>query len=132
MGTQLNRSAKRSKLAALARGRRAERMAALWLMLKGYRIVARGVRDGRPGAGEIDIVAKKGGVLAFVEVKRRPDLATAAFAIGPGQRRRLIRGAAALLARRPDLADLTVRFDALLLAPGRWPRHMIDAWREPD
>jgi putative endonuclease len=132
MGAQLNRSPARSKLAALARGRRAESVAALWLMLKGYRILARRHKDRLPGAGEIDLVARKGDVIAFVEVKRRGDLASAAFAIGPRQRRRLAQGAAAFLARRPQFAHLSVRFDALLLAPGRWPHHMIDAWREPD
>jgi len=124
---QLNR-----KLAALARGARAEIWAALWLRLKGYKILARRHRDRFPGAGEIDIIAKKGGVVAFIEVKTRKDAAHALAAITPRQRRRLEKGAEAFLAARPALSRLGVRFDAIWLAPGRWPHHMIDAWRQAE
>jgi len=130
MGAQLNRRRRRSKLAALAFGRRAELWAVLLLRLKGYRILARRHRSRAAGRGEIDIIARKGGVIAFIEVKARRDLTAAAAALTPQQRARLTRGAAAYLAGRPALAGLAPRFDALLLAPGRWPRHVIDAWRE--
>lgn len=112
-----------------ARGRAAETIAALWLMAKGYRVLGRRVR-GAPGsgAGEIDLIARRGRTLAFVEVKTRPDLDEAAFAIGPEQRRRIVRAAEAFLAARPDLSGLTLRFDAVLVAPRRLPRHWPGAW----
>lgn len=112
------------KAAELA-GRRGESLAAWWLRLKGYRILA---RDFRTPVGEIDLIARRGGVLALVEVKRRAGLGEAAEAIRWRQRRRIARAAEAFLKRRPDLAGLTLRFDALLLAPGRRPRHLINVW----
>jgi putative endonuclease len=115
---------------ARRRGRWAEALCVLSLSLRGWRIIGRGVMTGRgTGAGEIDIVARKGRVLAFIEVKARPSRDEAAAAISPAQRRRLVRAAEAFLARRPHLAGLDVRFDAMLVAPGRWPHHIGDAWR---
>ncbi|MFQ5775778.1 MAG: YraN family protein [Kiloniellaceae bacterium] len=111
---------------AYGRGRSAERRAAWWLRLKGYRILARGVRV---PLGEIDLVARRGRVLALVEVKARPSLAAAHEALGPRQRRRIERAAAVFLQRRPDLAALDLRFDVVLIAPRRPPRHIADAWR---
>ena len=121
---------RRSKLAALAFGRRAEFVATCLLRLKGYAILERRLKSGSGGRGEIDIVARRGSVIAFIEVKARADLSAAAEAISPQQRQRLDRGAAAYLAKRRHLAHLSPRFDAVLAAPGRWPRHVIDAWRE--
>ncbi len=119
--------------AAERRGRRAEWLAAWALRLKGWRILARGHVTGRgTGAGEVDIVARRGGLLAFVEVKARPSLDQAAEAVSPAQRRRIERGAAAFLAARPDLAVLRTRFDLMLVIPGRWPVHRMDAWRVGD
>ncbi len=111
---------------AYGAGRRAELLAAWWLRLKGYRILARGLRL---PVGEIDLVARRGRRLAFVEVKRRRSLEAALAAITPRQRRRIMRAAEAWLAGRPDLAGCERRFDALLLVPGRRPRHLPDAWR---
>ena len=108
-------------------GRRGEIICALWLMAKGYRIL--GLRLKTPLA-EIDLLARKGGVLSVVEVKRRTDLATALEAVGPRQRQRLIRAAQWLAAARPELSDASVRLDLIALAPGRWPRHIRDAWRD--
>lgn len=111
------------------RGVAAEGVAALWLMLKGYRILDRRRRAPTgSGAGEIDLVARRGRTLAFVEVKFRPDLDRAAFAIGAEQRRRIARAAEALVARHPRLGGLEIRFDAVLVAPWRWPRHLPGAW----
>ncbi|HMA48937.1 MAG TPA: YraN family protein [Magnetospirillaceae bacterium] len=121
---------RRSKLAALAFGRRAEFVATLMLRLKGYAILERRVKAGAGGRGEIDIVARRGGVIAFVEVKARANLEHAALALSQRQRERLLRGAEAYLAARPRLAHLSPRFDAVLAAPGHWPRHVIDAWRD--
>ena len=118
--------------AAYRFGRRAEALAMLWLWLKGYRVLARGITSGRgSGAGEVDMVIRRGRVVAFVEVKARATLAAAAEALGPAQRRRIEAGAAAFLARQPALAGCDLRFDVMLLAPGCWPRHLPDAWR-PD
>jgi len=120
---------RRARQAAWRRGRLAERLAGLSLRLKGYRIVA---RDYRCPVGEVDLIARRGPILALIEVKRRRTLAEAAESISPRQRRRIARAAQAFLQRRPDLRHLQPRFDALLLARGHWPRHVIDAWRDAD
>jgi putative endonuclease len=71
-------------------------------------------------------------VLAVIEVKQRPDFDTAIIAIVPRQRRRIGRAAEAFLAGRPDLADLALRFDVMLVERWRLPRHLRDAWRSGD
>ena len=116
-------------MSAAALGRAGAFVAAL-LRLKGYRVLARrfALRPGT-GAGEVDLIARRGRTLAFVEVKTRADLDVAALAILPEQRRRIVRAAEAFLAGRPDLSGLEVRFDAILVAPGRLPRHLPGAWR---
>jgi putative endonuclease len=116
---------------ARRRGRWAETLCLWFLRLKGYSIVAHGHVTGQgTGAGEIDIIARRGRLLAFIEVKIRSKPSLAAAAISRNQRHRLTRAAAAFLARRPDLATSVIRFDAILLAPWHWPCHLIDAWRE--
>lgn len=110
---------------AYARGRRAERLAAWWLRLKGYRVLEQGFRS---PAGEIDLIAKRGGTLIIVEVKRRARLAEAGEAVRRRQQRRIIHAAQAYLQRRPELAGLQLRFDALLLVPRRLPHHIPNAW----
>jgi putative endonuclease len=108
------------------RGRSAESLC-LWLLrLKGWRILARDLK--LPG-GEIDIIARRGGVLAAIEVKAREEWDSAAHAVTPRQRRRIARALESYLARRPDLARLSPRFDVMLLVPGRLPRHIAAAWR---
>jgi putative endonuclease len=111
--------------AARKLGRRAEVLAALWLMLKGYRIL--GFRLATP-LGEIDLLAQRGRVLAVVEVKQRTTIEDALDAVTPTQRDRLRRAAAHLAAHRASLRDLFVRLDLIALAPGRAPRHLADAW----
>ena len=106
-------------------GRRAEVVAALWLMAKGYRIL--GFRLATP-LGEIDLLAQRGGVLAVVEVKQRSTIEDALDAVTPTQRDRLRRAAAHLGGHRAGLRDLAVRLDLIALAPGRVPRHLPDAW----
>ena len=119
----------RSRRGGLARrsGRRAEVLAALILLAKGYRIL--GFRLKTP-QGEIDLLAQRGRVLAVVEVKRRTTIDAALEAVGHVQRERLRRAAAQIAARRPRLQDVAVRLDLFAFAPGRWPRHLADAWRE--
>jgi putative endonuclease len=111
--------------AAYGLGLRAEALAALMLQLKGYRILAR--RFSAP-VGEIDLVARRGRTLVFVEVKARASLDAAAHAIQPIQRARIVRGAEAFLARHPHFAGFDMRFDAVLVAPGHLPRHLKAAF----
>lgn len=106
-------------------GRRAEHIAALWLRLKGYRIVARNFRH---GSGEVDIFARRGAILAAVEVKWRPSRAEAAEALQARQKHRIARAASVFWARLPDHDQVALRFDALLLAPWRLPHHIPNAW----
>lgn len=112
--------------AARRAGRRAEVWAALWLMLKGYRIL--GLRLRTP-QGEIDLLAQRGGVLAVVEVKQRQTLEAALETVTQMQRDRLRRAGQAIAARRPSLQNLAVRLDLVALAPGRLPVHSPDAWK---
>ncbi|UAK26218.1 YraN family protein [Sphingomonas nostoxanthinifaciens] len=106
------------------RGRVAETGAAWWLRLKGWRILARRVRT---PVGEIDIVARRSGLVAFVEVKSRATDAELDFAI---DERRLARVAAAaeLLAPRFLQPNDDMRIDVILIAPGRRLRHIENAW----
>ncbi|MGH6987156.1 MAG: YraN family protein [Caulobacteraceae bacterium] len=117
----------RSKRGAQARlaGRRGEILAALWLMIKGYRIL--GLRLGTPQA-EIDILAEKGDLVVVVEVKSRTTSQEALEAVRPEQQRRLLRAAEAILAQRRGMADRPIRLDLIALAPGRAPRHIRGAW----
>ena len=114
---------------AQRRGRAAEWLCLWHLRVHGWRILA---RDWRCPAGEIDILARRGKVLAVIEVKSRGELATAAMALAPRQRRRIARAAEAFLLQRSDLARLDLRFDLMLVAPLRLPRHWRGAWRADD
>ena len=109
--------------AARRSGRGAEVLAAAWLMLHGWRVL--GFRLKTPRA-EIDLLVRRGRVLAAVEVKRRATLEQALDALRPAQAQRLRAAVADLAARRPDLAGLEVRVDLLALAPGRRPRRVVD------
>ena len=111
------------------RGRLAELLCRWHLRLRGWRIVA---SHWRCPSGEIDILARRGRVLAIIEVKARRDFATAAESVLPRQRRRIARAASAFLITRPDLALLTLRFDVMLVAPPRPLRHLPGAWRSDD
>ncbi|MDP3173167.1 MAG: YraN family protein [Phenylobacterium sp.] len=111
--------------AARLSGRQAEVWAALWLMLKGYRILGFRLRTPQ---GEIDLLAQRGAVLAVVEVKRRASLAQALEAVSFEQRERLRRAGRSLAARRRGLQGAAVRLDLIALAPGKLPRHSRDAW----
>ena len=115
--------------AARASGRRAEVIAALWLMAKGYRVL--GFRLKTPFA-EIDLLALRGKVLAGVEVKTRTNIEAALAAVGGEQRSRLRRALRFVAGKRRGLADATIRLDLMAFAPGRLPRHIPDAWSEDD
>ncbi len=123
------RQAQRQVRGAAARlsGRRAEVLAALWLMAKGYRIL--GFRLATP-LGEIDLLAQRRGVLAVVEVKSRTSLEAALEAVTYEQRARLRRAGAHIAANRAGLRDAVVRLDLIAMAPGRAPRHVLNAWMD--
>ncbi len=124
---QRSRAAGRDRRAAQIHGLRAERWAVWRLRLAGYRVLA---RNFRVPSGEIDLIVRRGNVLAFVEVKARASYEVAAEAILPQQQLRIRNAALTFLARRPDLADLEMRFDVVLVTPRRLPRHVCDAWRD--
>ena len=109
------------------RGKSAELLCLWHLRLKGYRILARRYKT---PAGEIDLIARRGDTLAAIEVKARADFDSASAAITRRQQQRIMRAIAYFLGGRPDLAMLAARFDVMLVAPRRWPRHLVDAWRE--
>lgn len=107
-------------------GRQAETAAALWLQLKGYRILE---RRARTPACEIDLVAVRGRSLIFIEVKARRTEAAAIEAVTPQLRRRLEDAARQWVSLRRGLEGHLWRFDIVAMAPGRLPRHIRDAWR---
>ena len=108
-------------------GRTAELICRWHLRLRGYRILASRFRL---PVGEIDIIARRGRVVAFIEVKARREVGLAAESVTARQRARVRRAAGAFLMKRPELAALDQRFDVMVVAPGRLPLHMIDAWRD--
>jgi putative endonuclease len=105
-------------------GRRAEWIAAWWLRLHGWRILA--VRARTP-LGEVDVVARRGAVLAFVEVKARASAREADMALDHFRLRRVAAAAEALASRYARPGD-DVRIDAIFIVPGRLPRHLANVW----
>jgi len=105
-------------------GRRAERLAAWWLRLKGWRILA--IRARTP-VGEVDLIARRGRTLAFIEVKARASEADAAWALDDYRLRRVAAAAEALMPRYMRDGD-AIRVDAIFIVPRRWPRHMTNVW----
>jgi len=110
---------------ALVRGQRAEAFCALRLRLQGYSVVA---RNWRVPMGEVDIIARRGKVLAFIEVKARETQDAAREAVSANQRRRIENAARAFLAANPDCANMHIRFDVITVAPWQWPAHIRAAW----
>lgn len=109
-------------------GLRAETLAALLLRVKGWRILARRYRA---GGGEIDIIAKRGDTVAFVEVKARASRDQALTSITPRARKRIASAARSWCAGREDMRTATLRFDAILVLPWRLPEHITDAFPAP-
>jgi putative endonuclease len=109
-------------------GRLAEAACVGVLILRGYRVLARNVKT---PVGEIDIVARRRRTLAIIEVKARARADDAAEALRTRQRARLARAAEAFRQTHPEVQELAVRFDAMLVGPWRLPVHIRDAWR-PD
>ncbi len=102
-------------------GRRAEQLAALWLRLKGFRLLARRLRTRH---GEIDLVMRRGQLLLFVEVKARATMEEAEAALMPRGLARMRAATRLVIGRFDKKAQLNHRFDAVLIAPRRFPRHI--------
>jgi Predicted endonuclease distantly related to archaeal Holliday junction resolvase len=107
------------------RGRRGEALTAAWLMLTGWRIAGRRVRTPR---GEIDIIARRGKTVCFIEVKWRRAKADLGRAITPQGLRRVAAAAEAVAHRHARPGD-TLRIDVVLIAPGCWPKRIENAWQ---
>jgi putative endonuclease len=107
------------------RGRRAEWLAALALMCKGWRPIGRRVKT---PVGEIDLIVTRGRVLAAVEVKQRGDVMSGFDAVPPRARQRMARALDWWLARHPRFAAHDLRFDLVVVAPRRWPCHVPSAF----
>lgn len=118
--------ASRDRRGAERRGRRAEFLAVCWLRLKSYSILE---TRARLPVGEIDIIARRGQILAFVEVKQRPTLELARSAVSAENWQRIARAADMWAARQPDATTLDWRYDLIAIVPGRWPTHELDYWR---
>ena len=110
---------------AEARGRRAERRAAWWLRLHGWRILGERLRV---PTGEVDLVARRGRTLAFIEVKWRERAEDLDLAVDAWRLRRVAAAAEMLLPRFARTGD-DIRIDVMLLAPGRLPRHLVHVWQ---
>ena len=115
-----------NRQAAEQRGHWGETRAAWYLRLKGWRILAR--RE-KLKVGEVDIVARRGRTIAFVEVKTRNRPGDLELAIDAYRLRRVV-AAARMLAPRHARPGDNIRIDVILIAPGRWPRHLVNVWQD--
>lgn len=115
----------RNRQRAERRGRFAELRAALALMLKGYRILAWRYRA---PFGEVDLIARRGDTIAFVEVKARRELMAGVDAVPYAAQRRIAAAGEHFLARQRDVARLSWRNDVVVVRPWRWPAHFTDAF----
>ncbi|MBF0563130.1 MAG: YraN family protein [Alphaproteobacteria bacterium] len=126
-----NDGAKRRRAQSL--GRLAESQCVATLREAGWSILARRFRCGRGvEAGEIDLIARQGHLIAFIEVKARDSLEAALAAVSPRQRARIAQSADVFLQGQPELAACDCRFDVMVLLPGCPPHHVADAWRVGD
>jgi putative endonuclease len=118
--------ARPERVAAFRLGISAESRAAAWLVAHGFRILA---RRWKSPLGEIDIIAARRYLLIFVEVKARADLDEAAESVSERQKQRIVAAAEIWLAANPQPAIRDMRFDAILVAPGKLPRHVPGAFK---
>jgi putative endonuclease len=121
----MDEAPQRKKRAAYRLGFSAEYKAALLLLLKGYHIAAMRYRT---KGGEIDIIARKGDLAIFVEVKARRSLQSGIDAVGPEAQRRIHAASGQWLSRQPDFARLSARYDIVVVSPFRMPRHVKNAF----
>ena len=111
-------------------GHFAEKIALLWLMIKGYWPIAMNFTVGRgTGAGEVDLIVKRGKTLVFVEVKKRPDEEKARMAIHPRNQTRIVRTSEVFLTRYPQYKNFNIRYDAVFVGAKNFPKHLKNAWR---
>ena len=116
----------RDRRGAERRGRRAERYAALWLQLKGYRLLENRFKC---HVGEVDLIMRRGHTLAFIEVKQRQDLSQAQTAVTAQNWRRISMAAEVWAAQHPRAAILDWRYDLVAITPRSFPKHYRDFWR---
>lgn len=116
-----NRRKDNRRKAAYRRGHYSEWLAALALMIKGYRILERRYRT---RLGEIDLIARRGDLVLIVEVKARRSLVDAMEAIARQSERRIEAAADIWLSRQPDYGRFSLRFDMVAVLPWRWPLHV--------
>lgn len=110
-------------------GHFAEKIALLWLMMRGYWPIAMNFVVGRgTGAGEVDLIVRRGKTLVFVEVKKRPNEEKGRFAIHPKNQARITRTSEVFLARHPKYKDFNIRYDAVFISPKHFPKHLKNAW----
>tara|TARA_R110001583_G_scaffold96819_3_gene241470 strand:- start:182405 stop:182806 length:402 start_codon:yes stop_codon:yes gene_type:complete len=114
---------KQARASAEKAGRRAESLCCLWLWIKGYRLLARRYRG---AGGEIDIIARKSGILVAIEVKHRASENTALFAVTPRQQTRIARSLQGFAARNGHDGDM--RIDVMTVRPWGRIRHHINVW----
>jgi putative endonuclease len=114
-----------NRQAAEKRGRTAETVACWFLRLHGWHILA---RRARVRGGEVDVVARRGRIVAFVEVNARATEDAAAMAIDRWRLRRVVVAAEQLAPRYMRAGD-DVRIDAIFIVPFRWPRHLANIWQ---
>lgn len=117
---------KKTRQQAEEGGRWGERWAALSLQLKGYVILARRAKNSK---GEIDLIARRGKTLAFIEVKMRQKAVEPATILTAKQMQRIVNGATGWASSRPWTVKCLWRYDLIIVTPWRWPTHVRDAWR---
>lgn len=106
-----------------------EKVALLWLCLKGYHLIKMNYITGKgTGAGEVDLIMSKNKTLIFIEVKKRQNLITAAEAITQKNKARIIRASQAFLRNHPQYQFYKIRYDAVLFYPHHLPKHIVNAW----
>ena len=111
-------------------GHFAEKVALLWLMMRGYWPVSMNFVVGRgTGAGEVDLIVRRGKTLVFVEVKKRSTEEKGRLAIHPKNQARITRTSEVFLSRYPQYKNFNIRYDALFISPKKWPKHLKNAWR---